>query len=234
LEEAKRQIEESPPQGPVLFAEGEGFQAGIVGLVAGRLTEDYYRPAVVMERGPQTTRGSARSIPEFHITAALDECRDLLVKYGGHAAAAGFTVRNDDVPALKERLQSLAAQRLKEHELVPTLLVDAEVRLADLSENLQRDLARLEPCGYDNPAPILCVRGVKVVNVRTNRSDGKHLILTLTDGWWTWDAIAFHRAHWQSHLTPPIDVDVAFMLEMNEWNGERRLQLNVQDCRRAA
>jgi len=234
LEEAKRQIEESPPQGPVLFAEGEGFQAGIVGLVAGRLTEDYYRPAVVMERGPQTTRGSARSIPEFHITAALDECRDLLVKYGGHAAAAGFTVRNDDVPALKERLQSLAAQCLKEHELVPTLLVDAEVRLADLNENLQRDLARLEPCGYDNPAPILCVRGVKVVNVRTNRSDGKHLILTLTDGWWTWDAIAFHRAHWQSHLTPPMDVDVAFMLEMSEWNGERRLRLNVQDCRRAA
>lgn len=234
VEEARKQIEGSPSQGPVLFAEGEGFQAGIVGLVAGRLMEEYYRPAVVMERGPQTARGSARSIPEFHITAALDECRDLLVKYGGHAAAAGFTVLNENLPALKERLQGLAAQRLQEHDLVPTLIVDAEVRLADLNGDLQRDLTLLEPYGYDNPAPILCARGVKVLEARAVGSEGRHLRLRLSDGWGTWDAIAFRQAHWLEHLTVPAQVDVAFTLEVDEWNGERRLQLNVQDLRRTA
>ncbi len=229
VEEAKAQIEATPGHGFILFAGGDRFRAGIVGLVASRLTEEYHHPAIVMENGPETTRGSARSIPEFHITAALDECRDLLIRHGGHAAAAGFTVRNSNLPALKERLQEIAADRLRDHELVPTLDVDAEVRFGDLSPELQRELARLEPYGHENPVPILCTRGALVVDSRAVGPDGKHLKLTLSDGMLWLDAIAFRQAHWIGHLPP--QVDVAFTLEVNEWNGERRLQLNVQDLR---
>ena len=232
VEEAKAQIEAAPGHGFILFAGGEQFRAGIVGLVASRLMEEYHRPAIVMENGPETTRGSARSIPEFHITAALDECRDLLMRHGGHAAAAGFTVRNDNLPALKERLQEIAAGRLHDRELVPTLDVDVEVRFSDLSVELQGELARLEPCGHENPVPILCTRGARVVDARAVGADGKHLKLTLSDGTRWLDAIAFRQAHWLGHLPP--QVDVAFTLEINEWNGEHRLQLNVQDLRPTA
>ncbi|MCC7354667.1 MAG: single-stranded-DNA-specific exonuclease RecJ, partial [Anaerolineae bacterium] len=189
VEEAKAQIEATPGHGLILFAGGEQFRAGIVGLVAGRLADEYHRPAIVMENSPETTRGSARSIPEFHITSALDECRDLLVRHGGHAAAAGFTVRNDNLPALKERLLDVAASRLRDQELVPTLDVDAEVRFSDLTMDVQRDLARLEPCGDENPVPLLCARNVRVVEARAVGSDSKHLKLTLSDGTRRFDAI---------------------------------------------
>jgi len=112
LERATEQVLVAGEGEKLLFAAGEDFLAGIVGLVAGRLTEEFYRPAVVVELGAEESRGSARSIPEFNITAALDQCSDLLVKYGGHAAAAGFTVANDNLKRVREHLKELAAEQL--------------------------------------------------------------------------------------------------------------------------
>jgi single-stranded-DNA-specific exonuclease len=216
----------------LLFAAGEDFLSGIVGLVAGRLTEEFYRPTLVVELGAEKSRGSARSIPEFNITAALDQCSNLLVRYGGHAAAAGFTVANDNLEALQERLQELAAEQLEGVELTPTLLIDAEVELSEVDWATHAQLTRLEPCGYANPAPLLLSRRAIVRGGRAVGTDGHHLKLALSDGRVAWDAIAFHQGHWAGKLSGYIDV--VYSLEINEWNGRKRLQLNVKDLQPSA
>ncbi|HIC88818.1 MAG TPA: single-stranded-DNA-specific exonuclease RecJ, partial [Anaerolineae bacterium] len=234
LEEATRRILAAGETDAYLhFVEGEGdiFHPGIVGLVANRLVEQFYRPALVIKRGSQRSHGSARSIEEFHITRALDQCSDLLVRHGGHAAAAGFTVENENLSELKERLRAIATQKLAPLELVPTLQIDAEVRLSELDWSLLSWLQRLEPCGEGNPPHLFVARGVIVREARAVGSDGKHLKLWLSDpdGGVSWSAIAFRQAHWIGHL--PDRIDIAFRLEENEWNDSRRLQLNVVDMR---
>ncbi len=214
---------------PLLFAAAPDFRAGIVGLVASRLVDEFYRPAVVAEVGERVSRGSCRSIPEFHITDALDECTDLLVRHGGHAAAAGFTVSNENLDSLADRLRRLAAERLADVELIPALTIDAEVELAHMSWELQRELAQLEPCGYANPHPLFLSRNVRLLGQRAVGKEGRHLKLRLSDGCTTWDGIAFRQGEWAGKL--PDRVDIAYHLEINEWNDQRRLQLNVQDVR---
>ncbi len=219
------------PDAHLLFAADPEFKAGIVGLAAARLTDEFYRPAVVATRGEEFTRGSARSIPEFHITEAFDKCQSLLVRHGGHAAAAGFTARTENVEALAEALRAHADHELAGRDLQPVLPIDAEVTLSELTGELERQLRQFEPCGYGNPAPLLASRSVKVVNSRTVGAEARHLKLTLTDGRVTVDAIAFQQGEWQSRL--PARIDVAYQLEINEWGGEQRLQLRVRDLRAA-
>ena len=116
----------------LLFAVDEEFNPGVIGLAASRLTDTHYRPSVVAAKGAEKTRGSCRSIPEFHITDALDQCADLLVRHGGHAAAAGFTVRNEKLPELVSRLKSIAEAQLSGQDLRPTLTADMEVSLSQI------------------------------------------------------------------------------------------------------
>jgi single-stranded-DNA-specific exonuclease len=215
----------------LLFAASPDFSAGIVGLAASRLVDEFYRPAVVVEIKKKFSRGSARSIPEFHITEALDECADLLVQHGGHAAAAGFTVANDNLHELASRLRELASEQLADVELIPVISIDAEIELSQMSWDLKQELSRLEPCGYANPHPLFLSKNVRVVGHRAVGNDNNHLKLTLSDGWSTWDAIAFRQGEWAGKL--PDRIDLVYHLEVNEWNGQRRLQLNVQDIRSA-
>jgi single-stranded-DNA-specific exonuclease len=230
-EQARQLAMEASGDSPLLFAASPDFKAGIVGLAASRLVDEFYRPAIVVEVGDATSRGSARSIPEFHITEALDSCSDLLVQYGGHAAAAGFTVRNDDLDVLADKLRDLASAQLTGVDLTPALSVDAEVELTDMTWDLQRALTKLEPFGYGNPHPLFLSRGVQVADHRPVGSTGKHLKLTLSDGWSRWDGIAFNQGDWAGKL--PDLLDIAYHLEVNEWNDQRRLQLNVQHIRPA-
>jgi single-stranded-DNA-specific exonuclease len=206
---------------------GEDIEAGIAGLVAGRLAEEFYRPTVVVEKRERWSKGSCRSIAEFNITLALDRCADLLQRHGGHAMAAGFTVATDRLPALKERLQTIAEAELAGEELLPTLSIDAEVELQELDWATYTLLGQLEPFGYGNPAPLLLSRGVEVKEHRTVGAEASHLKLTLSDGQRPWDAIAFRLGEWDGQM--PRRLDVAYTLEVNEWNGRKRLQLNVQD-----
>jgi single-stranded-DNA-specific exonuclease len=218
------------------FVADSGFPPGVVGLVAGKLADDLYRPVLVAELGAQQTHGSARSIPEFNITAALDECRDLLERYGGHAAAAGFTVRNERLEELQRRLETIAFQQLAGRELVPTLEIDAVVELADLDWATAELLRQLEPCGYANPQPVFASLGLEVVDQKPVGREYQHLKLTVRDPEATGpqsrvvrDGIAFRMGGWSGHL--PRRVDLAYTFEVNEFNGEARLQLNIKDLR---
>jgi single-stranded-DNA-specific exonuclease len=215
----------------LLFAADPSFNPGVVGLAASRLVETYYRPAIVAHQGEQYTRASCRSITEFHITQALDQCADLMEHHGGHAAAAGFTVRNENLPMLLERLKAIAASQLTDLELHPTLHADMEVKLWELKPELLGYLDLLQPTGIGNPQAAFVSRNLRVLRFKTVGSEKTHLKLTVADERITYDAIAFRHGHWQEHM--PSRVDLLFNFEMNEYNGQRSLQLNVRDLKPA-
>lgn len=230
-EQAEAQVQAEDPEALILFAVHPEFNAGVVGLAASRLVESYYRPAVVGQQFADTTRCSCRSIPEFHITKALDQCADLLLRYGGHAAAAGFTVRNDRFPELKQRLMAIAAGQLDGQDLRRTLHADLEVELSDLHSGLLKSLDALQPTGFGNPEAVFVSRNVTVLNSHVVGSDGKHLKLRVSDGRVTLDAIGFRLGAWQGQL--PRALDLVYTFEMNEFNGRSMLQLNVKDLKPA-
>lgn len=213
----------------LLFAAHPDFNPGVVGLVASRLTEQYYRPAIVAHYGPEFTRASCRSISEFHITNALDECSELLEHHGGHAAAAGFTVQNANLPDLMERLHSIAARELAHRDLRPTMNADYEINLSDLKPELLKYLDWLQPTGMENRQPLFVSRGLKLRAARSVGKDHTHLKLTVTDGRITFDAIGFRMGSWLGHL--PSTLDLLYHFESNEYNGQVNLQLNVRDLR---
>jgi single-stranded-DNA-specific exonuclease len=165
--------------------------SGIVGLVAARLAEELYRPAVVYELGENTSRASARSIPEFDIVGALRTCAGLFRRFGGHRQAAGFTADNQALPAIKERLVEQAAQELAPLDLAPTIEVDATMPLRALRAAEIQGLGLLAPHGIGNPRPTFLSRGVTVLECQAVGSDGRHLRLKLRDGPMVWPAIAF-------------------------------------------
>ena len=220
------------PYAYLLFAAHEDFNPGVVGLAASRLTETYYRPAIVAHRDTETTRGSCRSIPEFHITDALDQCAELLVRHGGHAAAAGFTVENAHLEALVSRLKGIAKEELGGRELRPTLTADAEVQLSEVRPELLDAIRYLEPTGYGNPDAIFVSRAVRIKGKRTVGVEGKHLKLAFEDGLGvTHDAIGFRLGNLYPEL--PDRVDIMFTYELNEYNGRTNFQLNLKDVKPA-
>ncbi len=215
----------------LLIAADPGFSTGIVGLVASRLTEAYYRPSIVAYQGTEFTRASCRSIPDFHITDALDECADLMEHHGGHAAAAGFTVRNDRWVELKERLQHIAEQKLLTCDLRPSIKADIALPLVDLKPDILTDIERLQPTGNGNPQPIFCSRGLKVNRYKAVGKDYAHLKVTLSDNLITYDAIGFRLGSWVEKM--PSSVDIMYFFEKNEFNGSVNLQLNLRDLKPA-
>lgn len=226
-----RALADAEADAPLIFAADTDFLPGIVGLVAGRLCEEFYTPAVVIEKGDEESRGSCRSVPEFNITQALDQCADLLVRHGGHAQAAGFTIQNGNIPLLRERLMALAAAALAGQVLRPTVDVDAEVPFDFLTMELAEALALLEPTGARNPPPVLLTRRLRVADYRRVGHEGRHLRLKLASGSRVIDAIGFKLGDWAERM--PQYVDVLYHLEINEWNNIIKLQLNIQDLRPA-
>jgi single-stranded-DNA-specific exonuclease len=230
-EKIREKMEGEDTDGALIFASDPSFMPGIVGLVAGRLTEEYFLPAVILEEGDTESRASCRSIPQFDITAALDECADLLVRHGGHALAAGFTVENKNIPALRERLTGIARERLHGQSLAPTLEIDATVDIHALNEKLHEELTQLEPTGSGNRQPTFAVQGVTITEARTVGRDDRHLKLKIARaGQPALDAIGFGLGEWASQVNGT-QVDLAFQLEMNEWNGRSSLQLRLLDVR---
>jgi len=223
------------PDAILFFAADPEFSEGVVGLAASRLTESYYRPAIVGHVGEDLTVASCRSIPEFHITRALDACSDLLVRHGGHAAAAGFTVRNEDRDALVARLREIAMAELDGVALLPVLNIDREIKLDKLSgkyiSGILEDLHQLEPTGRGNPEPVFASYGVAVRYARAVGREANHLKLTLQAGTNSYDAIAFRQGYWLEDM--PERIDLAYRFEINEFNGRSNLQLNVKDIKAA-
>ena len=228
---ARQEVMSIESQQPLYFVSHPEFNPGVVGLAASRLSEELYRPVLVAEQGSETTKGSARSIPEFHITEALDQCADLLVRYGGHAAAAGFTVKNENLDALQERLMTIATKQLSVEQLRPTLAVDGEVNLRGVSPSLVESIINLQPFGYGNPTPRFVTRNLHVKVAKSVGQDNQHLRMVVNDGKQDWSAIAFRQGHWAGKLNASQKIDAVYNLEFNHWNGQTKMQLNIKDLR---
>ncbi|NJN68422.1 MAG: single-stranded-DNA-specific exonuclease RecJ [Chloroflexaceae bacterium] len=218
----------------IVMIDGEHYPSGVVGLVAGKLVEEWHRPVLLLERGPVESRGSARSIAGFNIIQAMTACGDLFVRFGGHSRAAGFTIETRRLADLETRLLDIAERELPDHLLVPTLWIDAEVALPTVTWELFQELAGLKPFGEGNPQPLLMSRGVQAQEVRAVGTRGQHLKLRLsTNGRRAEDAIAFGLGHLAEPLRKYPWIDVAYTLELNTWNGSHSLQFQVRDFRRA-
>lgn len=230
IQEQAVQIVSGDP-GSLIFVADPEFHSGVVGLAASRLVDLYYRPAIVARIDEEFTRASCRSIPEFHITDALDECADLMVRHGGHAMAAGFTVANENLEVLKKRLYDIAVRELSQQTLTPSIKVDVDVPLRELRPDLIRYLEAMQPTGMGNPEAVFMTRNVEVKKAKTFGSDNSHLRLTISDGWVTYDAIAFRRGEFAANL--PGRIDLVYTFETNNYNGVTTLRLNVRDLRAA-
>jgi len=209
---------------------GEGWPAGVVGIVAAKLVDRYQRPAFVVGIDPETGvgRGSARTAGGINLYRALSEAAPWLDRYGGHAAAAGFTVRRESIAALGESLGAACAKLAAGSGPVATgREVDAEVRLADVDERLAEELAGLGPFGQDNPSPLLVTRNVRVSAVR-RVGDGSHLKLTLEDDRSTTrTAIGFQLG--DREVDVGARVDLAFLPTISTWQGRRSAELELSD-----
>jgi len=199
------------------------YPPGVIGVVAGKLADEFYRPAIVLRLDGEQARGSARSISEFDILAALTECRDLLTRFGGHRQAAGFLMPSANMDKLQQRLLEIAGRELAEVDLRPAITIDAEIPLSTLSGKTFKLISRLAPFGQANQVPAFLSRNVKLVESRKVGADGDHLKLKLRDGQIVWDAIAFNHGDRKlsSHL------DIVYNLKEEDWNGRQFLQLNI-------
>lgn len=211
---------------PLLIASDSDYPVGISGLVASKLSEEFYRPAIVIKTGEQVSSGSCRSIPEFNIILALNQCSSLLSQFGGHPQAAGFILPTKNLPRLKQRLSQLAATQLVGVDLRPHVDVDAELTLPELSGNTFQTIQQLAPFGQGNPLPTFLSRRVEVVDCRT-MGDGEHLRMKLQQGGAIWDGVGFGLGNYLAEISSPLDI--VYNLEIDRWGGEERLRLNILD-----
>jgi single-stranded-DNA-specific exonuclease len=212
---------------PVLIEGDESYSVGVIGLVAGKLANEFYKPAIIINLGPELCQGSCRSIAEFNIASALAECHDLLTAFGGHPLAAGFTVSRQNLTQLEQRLMSLAMDQLGHLDLRPELAIDAELPLSILGGDTFNLIQKLSPFGRGNPQPTFLTRGVEVIECRNFGKHGEWLRLKLKQGNVTWQAVDFESQRKREEM--PSRIDIVYNLEKRRWNGEEVLRLNLLD-----
>ena len=216
---------------PLLIATDKDYPVGITGLVAGRLAEEFYRPTIIIRASEQLSNGSCRSIPEFNIIRALNQCSSLFTQFGGHSQAAGFTLPTKNLPRLKHHLSQLAATQLEGVDLRPHLDIEAEVPLPELSGATFQIMQKLAPFGQGNPLPTFLSHRVEVIDCHTMGSNGEHLRLTLKQSGTVWDGVGFRLGNYLAEVTSPLDI--VYNLEIDRWGGEEKLRLNILDFAQA-
>ncbi len=213
----------------VLVLAKEGWHIGVIGIVASRIQQAFYRPAVIIGTEKGEGKGSCRSISGVSIVDALTACAPLLERFGGHEMAAGLSIKTENVLELRRALNEYAAKMMKEEDLQPRVRIDAVIRLDELDAAFFDQLQRLEPCGIDNPSPIFAANNVKLRGAA--RVVGKdHLKFAVTQEGATVDAIWFGEA---DRELPSGAFDIAFAPELNEYGGAASAQLKVKDVRAA-
>jgi single-stranded-DNA-specific exonuclease len=216
---------------PLLITADREYPMGIAGLVASRLSEEFYRPAIVIHVAEDVCHASCRSIPEFDIIAALNKFSPYFQRYGGHAAAAGFTMETEKLAKLEQELSFYAVQKLTGVTLRPHLNIDAEVKLKDLGGTLYQTTQMLAPFGLGNPVPVFMSKGVELVEKRTMGVTGDHLRMKLRQSGASFDAVAFRFGNHVSEFAPRLDV--VYNLEIDTWNGRNQLRLNILDFKKS-
>ncbi len=214
-----------------IFAVGPDYPFGIVGLIAGRIAHTYRKPTCILFQGETESMGSFRSIPEFNVIEALEQCADLLVKFGGHAQAAGMTIQNKHLETFQERFGALVEAGLRDTVTEPEFWVDMSLQPGDIVPRLVEDMRRFAPFGEGNLEPVFSLTDMQVQQVRFVGSTQKHIKLTLgtPDETRSFDAIGFSLGERFPDLAIGDRLDIAFTLEENVWNGRTSIQLKLID-----
>lgn len=216
---------------PVIVLAGEGWNVGVVGIVASKILERFYRPVIVLGIDPETgnCKGSARSIPGFDIYEALHSCKELMHHFGGHPAAAGMSLHTEQLEEFERSLCSFADNVLSDEHFIPVYQADLECSVSDVPLKVIDELEALGPYGMSNPVPKMIFRGMEVIDVRKMGKESKHLKLRFEQNGNQLEAIAFGLGHLADVLPEGTKVDVLGELSVNEWNGNRKPQLMIQD-----
>ncbi|MCM3122540.1 MULTISPECIES: single-stranded-DNA-specific exonuclease RecJ [Bacillaceae] len=232
-EEAIGEVEQRYPieDNPVLVVGKEGWNAGVIGIVASKLVEKYYRPTIVLsfddEKG--LAKGSARSIAGFDLFKNLSTCRDILPHFGGHPMAAGMTLELKNVDELRSRLNALAKEQLKEEDLIPVSHIDARIDVKEITIETINELGLLSPYGVSNPKPKVLVDGANISTLRKIGADQSHLKLALEENGTVIDGIGFGFGHLHEHISPSSKLSVIGELSINEWNNIKKPQIFLRD-----
>ena len=230
LDEAKREIETKGLLKNKLILIGKNsWPDGIVGLLAGRLKDEYSRPVLALTIGEKESKGSARSVDNFHITEILADCSDCLLKFGGHKRAAGFSLKTAKIKELYEKLIKMAEVKLKDDDLLSKIEIDAEVNLADITWDFWQELNKFEPTGFANPVPLFLARKVKPESVRKVGKKFQHLKMTING----LDAIYFNGGEINDRVVLNYPIDIVFKIDLDEFKGRRKLQLKIVDLKMA-
>ncbi len=215
----------------VLVVYNKNWHTGVIGIVASRIVERYYKPAVVLGIENDTAKGSARSISEFNLFESKSRCEDLFMKFGGHHQAAGLSISVDNLEIFRERINIIAEEILTEEDLIPKVAYDDVLQIESVHGRLIDELERLEPFGIANPSPKFVIRSSFPVNMREVGSDGKHLKFKLQSGNNHMDCIGFGLGDFEKIIGGDDRVDLVFVPEYNIYNGNRSIQLNIKDIK---
>jgi single-stranded-DNA-specific exonuclease len=203
------------------------WHKGVIGIVASRLIDKFYRPTVVLTQSGELLAGSARSIPGFNIHNCLERCSDLLVSFGGHYFAAGMTLRPENLEAFCNRFESIAQQELTPDMLIPELTIDGELELGDISNSYFNIINQMEPFGPENPKPVFCIRNLTNLGCKIVKED--HVRFELGKDGFRINGIGFNMAELFKTLNEPKELDIICTLDENNYRGNTSIQLRVID-----
>ncbi|OGM26649.1 single-stranded-DNA-specific exonuclease RecJ [Candidatus Woesebacteria bacterium RIFCSPHIGHO2_01_FULL_39_28] len=234
---AKNAANKLTTKGVIVLAD-KSYHEGVIGLAASRLVEEFHRPAIILCKKGEIAKASARSIPGFNIIETIRKLDEFLIEGGGHPMAAGFSIETKKIEIFSQRLEEISLPLLTEDLLTKKLKIDLEVEFNQMNSELAEKVLDFEPTGLGNPAPTFVTKGVQVVEARLVGSDGKHLKLKLASRQSglqrdsrEFGAIAFNMGEYFTQLTPNIFIDIAYNLVLNEWNGNKNLELKIKDIK---
>lgn len=206
---------------------GKNWHHGVIGIVASKITEMYFKPSILLCEEDDYGKGSGRSIPGFDLYETLTECKESIDRFGGHSMAVGITVKKEKFNEFKEKIEQIAKEKNIE-EIVPILKIDAQINLDEISRDMVESLKELEPFGEENKTPLFLFRNLKIDSIRA-LTEGKHLKLTLKDNKNIVNAIGFNLGEYSNEYKIGDRIDVVGNLEINSFNGVENIQINIKD-----
>lgn len=227
-EDAIKQIEKNKLyKNSSIIVSGENWHHGVIGIVASKITDLYFKPSILLCNEDELAKGSGRSIPGFDLHEALMKCQDEIERFGGHAMAIGITIKKDNFEAFSKEFEKISKDA-KIDEIVPIIKIDAKINLSDINKEIVESLKLLEPFGEGNKTPIFAFKNLKIDSIRA-LSEGKHIKMTLKDENTIISAIGFNLGHLTDEFKIGDKIDVVGTLEINSFNGVDSLQIGIKD-----
>ncbi|MDP3056909.1 MAG: single-stranded-DNA-specific exonuclease RecJ [bacterium] len=233
IKQIRERIGKNPSE-KIIFEGDSAWPVGILGLIAGKLADEYSRPVFIYNKGENFSGGSCRSIPSFDVIESLSRSKSLLSEFGGHKSAAGFKVENKNLEKLKKEIAKIASREIKNEELIPSIEIDAEIEIKNIDWTFFEKVEKIAPYGEANPEPAFLLRDMKITEMRAVGNGEKHLKLSMESSLEKgkkFQAIGFNFGEWSKKLKLGSLIDIVFILTANHWNGHCNLEFKIIDLK---